>query len=276
MEDKAEILIDALEYVEANIAGPIAVEDVARHCYVSDSGLQKTFRYVFGMSVKEYIIRRRFSKAAALLIETDRTILDIAMEYGYSSAESFTRGFHKIWGINPKDFRKTRHFTGHTPKLSIPADSVRKELPMSVQYDITDLYEVINERKNNGYVCADLGHLLYINDNFGFEAGDAAILEMMKRLEDACAEDDLLLRVGGDEFVIFTASEGTDHALEIVSKVSAINDREIDFNGISIPVHIHIGAFTNSCKANVNCTELFSRIRDDIKDIHDGDSWDFT
>ena len=110
MANNPDMLIAALDYIENNLAGNITVEDVAEHLYVSVSGLQKTFNYVFHMYVKEYIIRRRFSCAAEDLLKTDDSILSIALKYGYSSPESFTRGFRKIWDITPTEFRKHRKY----------------------------------------------------------------------------------------------------------------------------------------------------------------------
>ena len=120
MTNSADVLLDALDFIEENIAGEIVIQDVADKCFVSASSLQKTFKYVFHLSVKEYIIRRRFSCAAKDLLLTKDSILDVALKYGYSTAESFTRGFRKVWGITPSEYRKTRHFAGHTPKLAIP------------------------------------------------------------------------------------------------------------------------------------------------------------
>ena len=48
--------------------------------------------------------------AGEIMLQTEESILDIALKFGYSNAESFTRGFRKIWGITPSEYRKTRHF----------------------------------------------------------------------------------------------------------------------------------------------------------------------
>ena len=103
MANNAEVLINALDYIEDNIAGEIMLQELADYCYVSVSSLQKTFKYAFHVSVKEYILRRRFSCAAKEMLQTDDSILDIALKFGYSNAESFTRGFRTIWGITPSE-----------------------------------------------------------------------------------------------------------------------------------------------------------------------------
>ena len=270
MANNPDMLIAALDYIENNLAGNITVEDVAEHLYVSVSGLQKTFNYVFHMYVKEYIIRRRFSCAAEDLLKTDDSILSIALKYGYSSPESFTRGFRKIWDITPTEFRKHRKFSGHTPRLSPPNTNGREEKFMNgIKYDITDMYKVLQEKKNNAYVCVDLCNLMVINNEYGRKAGDAALLELMRRVESECGEDDLFLRIGGDEFVVFTGSPEMDRAAEIVKNVSAQNGQTIVVDGKEIPISLHIGAFINpKTDYHVNASEVFEKLKKNIDEIH--------
>lgn len=103
MANSVEVLMDVLEYIEKNIAGELSVEKIAKECGISVSGLQKRFKYVFHMTVKEYILRRRFTCAARDLVTTDESILNIALKYGYSNHESFTRGFQQVWMTSPND-----------------------------------------------------------------------------------------------------------------------------------------------------------------------------
>lgn len=266
---RVEYLFLALDYIEEHIKGEIFIQDIADHCYSSLSGLQKTFKYVFRVSINDYILKRKFSCAANDLIKTDDTILDIALNYGYSNAESFTRGFQKVWKMSPSEFRKTRKFACHTPKFSLQNMTTSKgELAMNgTKYDLTDLYEVLNAKKNNAYVCADLVGLKWINDNLGIEAGDAVLLELRRRLDEACIEGDLFFRIGGDEFVIFTDSEDMTHAEEIVTKVSAQNGEKITCNGKEIAVSIHIGAFQRAYIQNMNVKDIFGNLSENMVEI---------
>lgn len=267
---KVEELIRALDYIEEHISGEIRVQEIADYCYVSLSALQKAFKYAFSISINDYILRRRFSCAAAELLKTDASIIDIALKYGYSNAESFTRGFQKIWGISPREYRKNRKFSGHTPKFSIPGSNPFEEgLIMSrTRYDLTELYDVIRARKNNAYVCVDLNSLMWINNNLGIAAGDAALLELMRRVEEACTEEDIFLRIGGDEFVVFTDSTSMEHAEDIVAKVTAQNGNTIHCGELEFPVNVHIGAFRNADRTHVNVKEMFTEIAGGIEEIH--------
>ncbi len=267
---RAEELICALDYIEDRLEGEIRVPDIANHCYASVSSLQKSFRYAFGLSINDYILRRRFSRAAKDLLETDDGILEISLKYGYANAESFTRGFRKIWGINPGEYRKSRRFTGHTPKLVLRDRQTKEEDSDMInrKFDLTEQYELIRDRKNNAYVCADMNGLKWINDNLGFDAGDAALREMIRRLEEACAENDILLRIGGDEFVIFTGETDMNHASSIVQQVTAQNGRKITFCEKEFEVNIHVGAFRREESAPADVEKWISEISQGIRTIH--------
>lgn len=64
-----------------------------------------------GITLNEYIRRRKLSKAACELVETTKSIIDIAIFYGYGSQEAFTRAFKDMYGLTPKAYRvNKRHF----------------------------------------------------------------------------------------------------------------------------------------------------------------------
>jgi AraC family transcriptional regulator len=266
MANSVEVLMDILEYIEDNIAGELSVEEMAKDCGISVSSLQKRFKYVFHLTVKEYIQRRRFTCAARDLLTTDESILNIALKYGYSNHESFTRGFEQIWMITPNEYRKKRHFTGHTPKFSVEMLNPAEGRFMSgTKYDITELYDVLRERRDCAYVCADVKRLMWVNETFGHKGGDAVILETMKRIEDACNDDDIFLRVGGDEFVIITGSSDMAHANEIVEKVGS-NHNSITVDGKEIPVETHVGAFIGMPE-RINAKNVFDQLFKNLDEI---------
>ena len=81
-----ELLADALSYIELNLCETITAESVARNCFCSKSGLEKLFRNVYHYGVKEYVIKRRITKAARELVRyPEATVLDIALRYSYQS-----------------------------------------------------------------------------------------------------------------------------------------------------------------------------------------------
>lgn len=265
-----EMMMAALEYIESHIENVIEVEDVAEYCYCSRSALQKTFRYVFHCSVKEYIIRRRLSCAAKAIVAGDnKNILEVAIRFGYGSAEAFSRAFKKFWGVAPSEFKKTRRFSQHTPKLAMPV-SIKEYggIQMRTRYDITQLYELLQERKNCCYICADIQHLHEVNLKLGRAAGDQMIMEAMRRLEAVCAEEDILFRIGGDEFVIFTHTEDIQYAQKLVREILLNNGEPVSWEGGSVEVSLYAGAFKNQYQHHVPYDQLFSDLAEKIAEIH--------
>jgi AraC family transcriptional regulator len=101
-----EIINKATKYIEENITDEIRLEDIAKECNVSYFYFSKTFSIFTGYSLKEYIRNRRITLASYEVSYTKNRIIDIALKYGYSSNEAFSRAFKMIHGINPSEARK--------------------------------------------------------------------------------------------------------------------------------------------------------------------------
>ncbi len=91
----------AIDYIENNLDKEISYEEAARIACCSSYYFQRIFSYVSGISLSEYIRRRRMTQAAYELQRTDHKVIDIALKYGYSSPTSFYRAFQNVHGIAP-------------------------------------------------------------------------------------------------------------------------------------------------------------------------------
>lgn len=96
-----ESLSNAIDYIEDHLDKEISYEEAARIACCSTYYFQRMFSYVVGISLSEYIRRRRMTQAAFELQRTDKKVLDIAIKYGYASPTSFNRAFQNIHGITP-------------------------------------------------------------------------------------------------------------------------------------------------------------------------------
>lgn len=106
---------DAIAYIEENITKEITIKDIAEAAGVSEFYFQRTFTALCGFTVGEYIRNRRLTLAALEISgKTDR-IIDIAVKYGYTSPEGFTKAFSRFHGVTPSAARekevKLRNFT---------------------------------------------------------------------------------------------------------------------------------------------------------------------
>ncbi len=96
-----------VDYIEASLDKDIDINDVAKAAHMSRWHFQRMFRALTGDTVKCYIRTRRLSHSIDSLINTDISILDIALTAGYDSQESFTRAFKQNFNIAPGKFRNT-------------------------------------------------------------------------------------------------------------------------------------------------------------------------
>lgn len=94
-------LNDASKYIEEHLSDEIDISQLSKITMQSADGFKRFFSYIVGMSLNEYIRRRKLSSAVFDLQNTDLRIIDIAVKYGWSSADSFTRAFVLQHGITP-------------------------------------------------------------------------------------------------------------------------------------------------------------------------------
>lgn len=97
---------NALNYIEENITEDLNIDDIAKQAYVSPFYFQKGFAMLCGLTVGEYIRKRKITIAGAEIISSDTKIIDIALKYGYDSPDSFTKAFTRFHGITPAAARK--------------------------------------------------------------------------------------------------------------------------------------------------------------------------
>ncbi len=101
-----ECISSAISYIEENITEELTIEDIAKQAMVSPFYFQKGFTMLCGFTVGDYIKRRRLALAGGELISTNQKIIDIALKYGYSSPDSFTKAFIRFHGVTPTSVRK--------------------------------------------------------------------------------------------------------------------------------------------------------------------------
>lgn len=162
----------ALKYIEENLTGEIDFKEVARLAYCSEYHFKRMFSFLAGVSLSEYIRRRRLTLAAFELNNSRMRIIDIAIKYGYNSADSFTRAFQSLHGITPSEARNNgqllKAFPPMTFQLSIKGGNemnyrivekeafsivgIMKRVPIvfnGVNPEIADMWQSLNIEKIN-------------------------------------------------------------------------------------------------------------------------------
>ena len=122
--NKMTLLATALDYLETHLDEDVRTEDVAKACFCSKSTLEKLFKSVNGIAVHDYLMRRRMMKAAKLLFaQPELSVLEVALQFGYSTNESFTRAFKQVWNCNPSEFRTKERYTELYPRRLLPEET---------------------------------------------------------------------------------------------------------------------------------------------------------
>ncbi|MGI6664518.1 MAG: AraC family transcriptional regulator [Christensenellaceae bacterium] len=127
-----ETIQNSLDTIEANLAEAFTVEDLAEQAALSPFYYQRLFSKLVKKPLREYIKLRRLARASEALRDTDARILDIALLFGFSSHETFTKAFKAAYGITPEQFRKTRPMLNHfdKPDLSLLYTMVDEDVPL--------------------------------------------------------------------------------------------------------------------------------------------------
>lgn len=108
--DWTESLRRAVDFMEKNLTEDITPDDVAKSVCISTFYLERGFKVMTGFSIGEYIRSRRlYLSALDILSGSDEKIIDIALNYGYNSPESFSKAFARFHGTSPLQLRKAPH-----------------------------------------------------------------------------------------------------------------------------------------------------------------------
>ena len=105
MVDWIEKINHALSYIEQNLCDEIQYKEIEKILLSPINVLQRFFMLNTGITLNDYIRRRRFAHAVKLLKNSDEKIIDIAVKLGYGSSDAFSLAFKKMYGIRPSDAR---------------------------------------------------------------------------------------------------------------------------------------------------------------------------
>lgn len=101
------LIIEALEFITKNALHKINMKSLASSLGLSPVQFSRRFRNSVGINPHEYVTLLKLRHARVLLLETDDTIEDIAIQCGYSNGFYFSRIFSAKMKTSPSQFRKT-------------------------------------------------------------------------------------------------------------------------------------------------------------------------
>lgn len=138
-------MMDAIDYMEGHMEEQLNIEEAARAAYSSTFHFQRMFHMLTGMTVAEYMRKRKLTLAAhELAVSSDARVLDIALKYGYDSPESFAKAFRRVHGITPSAAREPGANLKAYPRISFHL-SLKGDKHMDYRIVERKEYEVIGK-----------------------------------------------------------------------------------------------------------------------------------
>ena len=149
-------LNEITEYIDKNLEEKINYEILAKMLGVNVYTMQRLFTMIAGISLSEYIRKRRLSNAGFDLYEGNLKIIDIAVKYQYDNATSFSRAFEKFHSIKPSLVNK------ETKLKNFPRIVFNEDISVTTELD----YEIITLDEMNLYGVG----IITNNGNIGKDA----------------------------------------------------------------------------------------------------------
>lgn len=144
-------VIAAIDYIENHLHEKLDLETVAGAVHYSKYYLHRMFTDTVGLTIHDYVQRRRLTEAAKLLAFSDRPILEIALLAGYESQQSFTDIFKAMYKKSPNRYREEGDFYPLQLRYSLyekPANPEKKEwkdeIVFATQEDIPKWMELVS------------------------------------------------------------------------------------------------------------------------------------
>ncbi len=146
--DLIEQMNSIVEYIETRLDDYIDYDVFGKMLCCSNREFSNIFTFIAGISVSEYIRRRRLSKAALDIQGSKERIIDIALKYGYESQAAFSRAFKDLHGQKPLSARQSGVLLKTYPKISF-ALIIKGVVEMDFRIEKKESFKIV------GKVCSD-------------------------------------------------------------------------------------------------------------------------
>jgi len=139
-------LNSALSYIEENLTNDVDYKEAARIACCSEYHFSRMFSFLSGITLSEYIRRRRLTLAALELSHSENKIIEVALKYGYSSPDSFNRAFQSMHGITPSEARVHGRSLKAFPRMTFQL-TVKGGNEMNYRIENKDAFRIVGIKK---------------------------------------------------------------------------------------------------------------------------------
>lgn len=131
-----DLIKNILKYIDENLYAKITLEDLSRIYYFNKDYIMRMFKKELGMTIIDYLNKKRVYNSLKELAETDDYILKVALNHGFTSQEYYTEIFTKVMGVNPNAYRK---FTHNHPSITEEESNVIRKNLTDIKYQLDQI-----------------------------------------------------------------------------------------------------------------------------------------
>lgn len=231
-----------LKAIERNLEEPLDRKTLIHMTYLSSAAFYPLFRNLIGTSVKDYIQRRRLSVSCEKLIDTNESILAIALRYQYESYESYSRAFKRLTGVSPRKYRSAGILTNPYGPVTIMESHAKGDYEMKRRMNQEQIKSALQSHSGS-LLDIDIDGFDSLNQEYGRDAGDYILSEIPKRinltLHDFSVNSESI-RIHNDEFLV-ALPDSLENQSEITETLLSKIRSPYEYRGKIIKVTVSIG-----------------------------------
>lgn len=156
---KIEKIGEVISYIEAHLNEKMDLDTIANSVCYSKYHLHRMFTDTVGITLHDYIQRRRLTQAAKLLVFSEKPIMEISLIAGYESQQAFTSVFKSMYKQTPFEYRQNQVFYALQMEFTLnknpsAPDTAAQEISYAALTDIPDWMDFI-PLVIHGFPCLD-------------------------------------------------------------------------------------------------------------------------
>lgn len=108
---------DTRAYIEEHFSEHMTITSLAKQNCINASQLMECFKYIYGMTITDFLLHTRMAKASELLLKADIKVADISLLVGYANPSKFAEAFKRVYGATPIKYRND-----NAPKIKMVSE----------------------------------------------------------------------------------------------------------------------------------------------------------
>ncbi|MFV0362661.1 MAG: GH39 family glycosyl hydrolase [Suipraeoptans sp.] len=168
------------EYIALNYNKRISLQEMAKNLYMSVPYLSKYIKKQFGMNFSDYISDIRLLHAMDDLMYTDHTIMNVAIDNGFASANAFNELFRKRYNSTPSEYRKKIYKKSETDKDISDEGIEERKLRIDNYLDGIEVEDFSSGRETNAINVINVGEGISLQRNWNRMINAGRISELLR------------------------------------------------------------------------------------------------